>query len=35
MTDEIVEAQENITLITKRKALNTPSKELDLGIEWI
>ena len=35
MTDEIFEAQENIRMITAKKCLQIPSKELDLGIDWV
>lgn len=35
MTGEVHEAQENITMITKHKALQTPSRKLELGIDWV
>lgn len=35
MTDEIFEAQENIMWITKHKKTIIPSKDLDLGLEWV
>lgn len=34
MTDEQKKALENIVNITQRKAVNIPSKKLDLGVDW-
>ena len=35
MTEEEKKAQENIIEITKHKQINTPSRELNLGIDWV
>ncbi len=35
MKESIKQAQDNIQEITKHKQLNTPSKDLDLGIDWV